>query len=115
VTREERFESFSGPLPHPDHFRKYNQTVAGSANRLLKMVEDDLMHRHYVQKKQTNIEAFAVVIGLIAGTIIALVALIGSGYLIIKGHDTVGAILGTGSLGSLVSVFIYGKITKNNS
>lgn len=109
-----REESFSGPLPHPEHFKKYNQIVPGSANRLLKMAEDDLAHIHLIQKKQINIEAFAVISGLIVAAIISLVAIIGSGYLIMQGHDIAGAILGSGSLASLVSVFIYGKKSQNS-
>ncbi|MDN5077627.1 DUF2335 domain-containing protein [Aliarcobacter butzleri] len=110
-----REESFSGPLPHPEHFKKYNQIVPGSANRLLKMAEDDLAHAHSMQRKQLNIELFAVVAGLIVGATIALVALIGSGYLIMQGHDIAGAILGGGSLASLVGVFIYGRNLQNSS
>lgn len=107
-------ESFSGPLPHPEHFRKYNQIVPGSANRLLKMAEDDLAHVHSMQKKQLSLETFAVVSGLITGALIALVALLGSGYLIMEGHDIAGAILGSGSLASLVGVFVYGRKSQTN-
>lgn len=105
-------ESFSGPLPHPEHFRKYNQIVPGSANRLLKMAEDDLSHVHSMQRKQINTEAIATILGLISGFAIAVIALVGSGYLIMQGHDIAGAILGTGSLASLVSVFVIGKNSK---
>ena len=108
-------ESFSGPLPHPEHFRKYNQIVPGSANRLLKMAEDDLSHVHSIQKSQMTIEAIATIGGLIIGGIIAITALVGSGYLIIKEHDVAGALLGTGTLSSLVGIFVYGRKSQNNN
>lgn len=108
-------ERFSGPLPHPEHFKKYNQIVPGSANRLLKMAEDDLSHIHSIQKSQMTIEAIATIGGLIIGGIIAITALVGSGYLIIKGHDVAGALLGTGTLSSLVGIFVYGRKSQNNN
>ncbi|MFW2600176.1 DUF2335 domain-containing protein [Aliarcobacter butzleri] len=108
-------ESFSGPLPHPEHFKKYNQIVPGSANRLLKMAEDDLAHVHSIQRRQSNTETAATILGLISGFAIAIIALVGSGYLIMQGHDVAGAVLGTGSLASLVSVFVYGKKSQNTA
>lgn len=109
-----REESFSGPLPHPEHFKKYNQIVPGSANRLLKMTEDDLKHIHNIQNSQISIEKIATIGGLIAGWTIAVIALLGSGYLIIENHDIAGTVLGTGTLTTLVGVFVYGRKSQNN-
>lgn len=108
-------ESFSGPLPHPEHFKKYNQIVPGSANRLLKMTEDDLKHIHTIQTSQMSIEQIATIGGLIAGWTIAVIALVGSGYLILENHDIAGTVLGTGTLTTLVGVFVYGRKSQNNS
>lgn len=105
-------ESFSGPLPHPDHLKRYNQIVPGSANRLLKMAEDDLAHIHKMKQQQASIEKIATIGGLLTGWSIAMVALLGSGYLILNGHDIAGAMLGTGSLASLVGIFVYGRKSK---
>ncbi len=110
-----REESFSGPLPHPEHFKKYNQIVPGSANRLLKMTEDDLKHIHTIQTSQMLIEKIATIGGLIAGWSIAVIALVGSGYLILENHDIAGTVLGTGTLTTLVGVFVYGRKSQNNS
>lgn len=107
-------ESFSGPLPHPEHFKKYNQIVPGSANRLLKMTEDDLKHIHTIQNSQMSIEKIATIGGLIAGWTIAIIALVGSGYLILENHDIAGTVLGTGTLTTLVGVFVYGRKSQNN-
>ena len=79
------------------------------------MAEDDLSHIHSIQKSQITIEAIATIGGLIIGGIIAITALVGSGYLIIKGHDVAGALLGTGTLSSLVGIFVYGRRSQNNN
>lgn len=104
-------ESFSGPIPHPEHLKKYNQIVPGSANRILKMAESDLEHIQKIQTRENIIESIATVGGLIAGFIIAVIALIGSGYLIMEDHDVAGTILGGGSLTALVGIFIKGRNT----
>ena len=112
IKKEERF---SGPLPHPEHFKKYNQIVPGSANRLLKMAEDDLAHIHSIQKSQVLMENIATIGGLITGWSIAVISLVGSGYLIMNGHDVAGSILGGTSLASLVGVFVYGRKSQKNN
>lgn len=112
IKKEERF---SGPLPHPEHFKKYNQIVPGSANRLLKMAEDDLAHIHSIQKSQVLMENIATIGGLITGWSIAVISLVGSGYLIMNGHDIAGSILGGTSLASLVGVFVYGRKSQKNN
>ncbi len=33
-------ERHSGPLPHPESFKKYNETLPGAADRIMKMAEE---------------------------------------------------------------------------
>ncbi len=77
------------------------------------MVEKDLAHRHFLQKLYGFIDGFASIGGLLVGGAVALVATMGSGYLVLKGHDIAGAFMGTGTLVSLVGIFIYGTRHKN--
>jgi uncharacterized membrane protein len=37
-------EQFSGPMPHPKHFREYDAILPGAAERLLSMAERNLDH-----------------------------------------------------------------------
>ena len=43
--------SFSGPLPHPDMLRKFDDVVPGAAERIIKMAEDQSNHRKDLERK----------------------------------------------------------------
>jgi uncharacterized membrane protein len=43
-------QSFSGPLPHPDVLRKFNEIIPGAAERIIKMAEDQSIHRKELEK-----------------------------------------------------------------
>ena len=40
----------SGPLPIPEEFAHYDRVVPGAAERILRMAESELQHRHEVEK-----------------------------------------------------------------
>ncbi len=44
LVHSETFVSFSGPLPPPEVFAKYEQILSGSADRILKMAENQSTH-----------------------------------------------------------------------
>ena len=44
-------EFFSGPFPHPDILKKFNDVVPGSAERIIKMAEDQSAHRKELENK----------------------------------------------------------------
>lgn len=43
-------ESFSGPIPHPQHLAEYDNILPGSADRILTMAEENLSHNQTCQK-----------------------------------------------------------------
>ena len=43
--------SFSGPLPHPDIMKGYDDIVPGAAERILKMAENQQNHRFKLEEK----------------------------------------------------------------
>ena len=42
-------ESYSGPLPHPDHLRHFEATLPGAADRIIKMAEKQSAHRREME------------------------------------------------------------------
>ena len=80
-------ESFSGPLPHPDHFERYAQVVKGGGDRILTMAENEQKHRHLMDASNANAQdrvidadiiranrgqwmAFSILISLILGGVV---------------------------------------------
>lgn len=43
--------SKSGPLPDPEDFRRYEETLPGAADRILKIAEIEQTHRHKLSDK----------------------------------------------------------------
>ena len=46
--------ALSGPLPPAEQFLKYDQALPGAAERILKMAEKELAHRHESETKIIN-------------------------------------------------------------
>ncbi len=106
-------EFFSGPLPHPEILEKFNEIVPGSAERILKMAEDQSHHRRELERKVITSDISRSKWGQILGFIIAICGLLVSAFIAIYGNAIAGGIIGVGTLVSLVSVFMYGSKMRN--
>jgi uncharacterized membrane protein len=106
-------EVFSGPLPHPDILKKFNEIVPGSAERIIKMAEEQSTHRRELEKKVINSDISQSKRGQILGFIISITGLLVSAFVAVYGSAIAGGIIGIGTLASLVSVFMYGSKTRS--
>lgn len=99
-------ENFSGPLPHPKHFERYECILAGSADRILSMAEREQKHRHF----QANLANAYPYIGMIAGLLLAS-ACIAAGFALALQGQLGGAalVLGVPVLG-MVGWFVKARI-----
>ena len=52
----QRMEGFVGPLPHPEHFAHYDETLPGAAERILRMAEKEQDHRHAWERTEIRWE-----------------------------------------------------------
>lgn len=101
--------SFSGPLPPPEVLEKFNEVVPGSAERIIKMAEDQFIHRSGLENKVIDSDIVTSKRGQILGFVIAIVGLVVSLVAIINGSQLAGSVIGGGTLASLVGVFMYGS------
>ncbi len=101
-------QSFSGPLPHPEVLKKFDEVVPGSAERIIKMAEGQFAHRVELEKRVINSDIQQSKYGQILGFIIAIFGLLVAMIVTIKGSQTAGSIIGGATLASLVGVFMYG-------
>jgi len=100
--------SYSGPIPPPEVLREVEKIVPGSAERLLRMAENQSAHRINQERKNLNSEIFNSIAGIISALIIGLAVLGLAAYAISKGYDWSGFSIGATGLGALVGVFVYG-------
>lgn len=102
-------EQYSGPVPHPRHFREYEDILPGSANRLLTMTEAQQKHNILQQSKIVDCEIRDRHVGMALG-FIAYGALIGLAFYAGMAGFTIlaGLFLGTVAIGG-VALFVKGR------
>jgi len=104
--------SFSGPLPPPNHLEQYERILPGAAERLLKMAEDQSLHRRNLETKVIHSGVSDSKKGLWFGLIMGLSGFGLVGYCASLGLQLLAGIIAALDLGSLVGVFVYGSKQK---
>ncbi len=104
--------SFSGPLPPPNHLEQYERILPGAAERILKMAEDQSLHRRNLETKVIHSGVSDAKKGLWFGLIMGLSGFGLVGYCASLGLQLLAGIIAALDLGSLVGVFVYGSKQK---
>ncbi|MDX1992813.1 MAG: DUF2335 domain-containing protein [bacterium] len=102
-------EMYSGPLPPPRLFSEYEKVLPGSANRILQMAENQQLHRQKLETTVIESDKFRELIGLGAGFIMALTALVGGIHLLNTGRDVTGFLVLTGEVVTLAGVYFSAR------
>lgn len=98
-----------GPLPEPAELAAYNQIIPDGANRIMKMAEAQSSHRIGIEKLVIASQQSQASRGQIFGFIIGLTGLGLGTYAAICGQPWFGATIGSATLVSLVSAFLYSQ------
>jgi uncharacterized membrane protein len=101
--------AYSGPLPSPEHLREYEDVLAGSADRILKMAEKQSDHRQEIEKIAVKGGSSRSWWGLWLGFAISVLVLGLSAGLVLSGYQVAGTVLGSVDLVALASVFVIGR------
>lgn len=109
-------QQYSGPLPHPDMMRGYEELLPGSADRILTMAEKEEDHRHEMEKNFLEMEFRDSLLGILFAFILSAGFLL-SGVLIIflvegVAATVAGTIFGTSGFAGVVISMI--KYTRRN-
>ncbi len=109
VRTEIRQEIFQGPLPHPDHLKKYDEVCPGAAEKIVSAFISQSKHRMELETKVVDSNIKNEKRGQVFAFIIALIG-IGAGILLLViGKEISGFAAFFGTLASLTAVFIVGK------
>lgn len=100
--------SFEGPLPHPDDLARYESVLPGSAERILRMAEQQAEHRRDVVATLVVADTSRAHRGLWLGAVVAIVFILAATVMVLAGQPVAGAIVATADLLSIVGVFVYG-------
>jgi uncharacterized membrane protein len=102
-----------GPLPDPSELAAYNQTIPNGADRIMKMAEEQSAHRIGIEKTVVNSQQRQAFCGQLFGLIIGLSGLGLATYAAISGQPAFGGIIGSTTLVSLVSSFLFTRHIQN--
>lgn len=105
---EERSE-FSGPLPHPEIFERYEQICPGAADRILTMAENQSGHRQQIEKAfiySRNKQSMA---GTYIAGGIAITAIICGTMLLLNDKNIQGIVVIVTTAITFFGTSIYGK------
>lgn len=113
VTEIKTASFFSGPLPHPEMFKKYEEILPGSADRILTMAEEQGKHRREIEKVVIRTESKSSSRGSVFAFILAIVVVLVGGTLVFFDKPGWGMVIILGGLGTLVGTFIKGRKDKS--
>jgi uncharacterized membrane protein len=88
---------------------QYNQILPGLAERIVNLTEKQSEHRQHLEKTVVENQVQESRRGQVYGLIIGLAGLAVCLMLGLQGHDNVAAVVGGGTLVSLVTVFVIGR------
>ena len=101
--------SFSGPLPHPDILKKFDEVHPGAAKIIIETAKKQSEHRQILEKSVINSDIKNSKMGLVFGFIIGMTGIIVGGVIIAIGQVVAGSVISGITLASLVGTFVYGS------
>lgn len=114
ATVQQTIESFSGPLPHPEILKIYNEIISDGADRIMTLTEKQTEHRQKLENKEQDIQHKLSARGQNFAFILSILLIIVTGYAIFEEAYWVSGILGAGTMTSLVLAFLRGKKSQEN-
>lgn len=105
--------TYKSPLPEPSELERYDTIRPDFAERIMKMAEKAQDHTQKMQKFALIGELIQSIMGQVFGLIIVIAAFISSIYLALHGETLIGSVLGSVTLGSVVSIFVLRKRLKD--
>ena len=107
---------FSGPLPHPEALRQYQEVDPGLVGRIVTMAEAEMRERHEAERRYLEAEVeqmrrdfHEARIGQLCALTIGLTAFVAGAYTAVHGAEIAGGLIGVGGVGSIIAAFIYGR------
>ncbi len=96
-----------GPLPDPQSLGMYEEVLPGLADRIMKITESQVAHRHALDRRALQIVSRNTLLGWVSGGVIGLVGLLAGTYLLASGAGIEGFGVFISSLSALVGTFLY--------
>ena len=107
-------QHYSGPLPPAVEFEKYEKVLKGSADRILKLAENQNQHRRFIEKVVVIVDSLTSMAGLIGALAIVAGGMWAGVYLIMNDKPTAGFVAMLVPLGTVAAAFLYQKYKEDD-
>jgi uncharacterized membrane protein len=107
--------SYSGPLPHPEIIRMYNEIVPNAADRIIAQFEAQSEHRRAMETRESKAGVSKMVFGQISGFLLGVLGMGGGIFLVHEGRSISGFSAFFAALASLVGIFVVGRIMNDRA
>jgi uncharacterized membrane protein len=102
-------QSFSGPVPHPELLKDYNEIIPNAAERIFVMAERDAMHQHSIETMALQCASKEAKRGQWFGLIIGVCAFASAIAALVLGSESTAMVIGGSTVVGLVTVFVVGR------
>jgi uncharacterized membrane protein len=106
-------EQHTGPLPHPDTLRQYDELKPGLAERIVVMAESQAAHRQDMEKRllslhgdDTKAQRREIARGQYCALAVCIAVIACAGIAAVYGLQIAAVMLGAGGLSSVIGSFI---------
>ena len=82
--------SWTGPLPNPEALARFEEILPGSADRIIRMAEEEGAHQRSIQRQDLQVSARLQYTGMAVGGALCLLSLV-FGYMLGSNGHTVAA------------------------
>ena len=106
IRRDEISVSYSGPLPPPNMLAGYEQTLEGSAERIVRQAEVASERRHRLEETLVNANVRLAARGQVFAFVIAMTGLVGGIVLAALGEPIPGAASAIIAVGVVAGMFV---------
>ena len=110
-----KMDAFSGPLPPPQILEGYEKILKGSADRIIRMAENQASHRQAMETCIIKAEITDTKLGMTYAFIIMLLTVGCGTFLIYANHPVTGLTAIIGGVGAIVANFILGRRDESKS
>ena len=107
-------ELYSGPIPHPDILKGYEEIEAGNADRIIKLAEKEQEHRIKKEESLIKNNYKLTILGQALSFVIVLAYLLIFGILSYFDKRTEAIGMGLAGLATVIGVFFY-RIKHNDT
>lgn len=101
-------QSYRGPIPPAAEFERYNNTLPGAADRILRMSESQQAYDHRIAGREQWLYHLSKLFAHVIVLIVFLFSIAAGTYLVIHGHNTTGLVVLISVLTTFATAIIFG-------